>query len=62
MEEVFKVSVLDDKGNSLEAFVTAKNKDSYVRQMSSEYGPVTIEKVSADDLDEETRRELFGAE
>lgn len=57
--EVYKVSVTDENGNLIESFVTAKGKDSYVRTMASEYGPVTIEPASMDDLDPDMRNALF---
>jgi len=57
--EVYKVSVKDEQGNLLEAYVAASGKDSYVRMMASEYGPVTIEPASLDELDQDTRNALF---
>jgi hypothetical protein len=57
--EVYKVSVTDEQGNLLEAFVTAKGKDSYVRAMASEYGPVTVEPAAMEDLDPDMREALF---
>ena len=57
--QLYKVSVTDEQGNLLAAFVTAAGKDSYVRMMASKYGPVKIEPAALEDLDPETRNVLF---
>lgn len=49
-DEVFMVTVLDDKGNEIVAYVMPDMKQAYVSMMSSEYGNVKIEGMSMADL------------
>jgi hypothetical protein len=48
--EYFMVTVVDDMGNPVTAYVTSKEKHQYVQMMSSEYGNISIEPVEYDDL------------
>jgi hypothetical protein len=48
--EYFMVTVVDDMGNEMIAYVTSKEKHQYVQMMSSEYGNVQIEQVEFEDL------------
>jgi hypothetical protein len=49
-DEIFMVTVLDDKGNEIVAYVKPDAKQAYVSMMSSEYGNVKIEGMSMADL------------
>jgi hypothetical protein len=50
--EVFMITVTDDKGNNIVAYVKPEGKATYVRNMSSEYGTPTIVPMMMADLPE----------
>lgn len=53
-EAIFKVTVTDDKGNDIVAYVLASQKDLYVQMAASEYGPAKVEPVDPSEIDAET--------
>jgi|LakMenEpi03Aug12_release.lakeMendotaPanAssembly.Ray.scaffolds.fasta_scaffold23375_16 hypothetical protein len=48
--EVYMITVTDDKGNDIVAYVKPAAKATYVRNMSSEYGVPTIVPMMMADL------------
>lgn len=50
--EVYMVTVTDDKGNDIVAYVKPAAKVAYVRNISSEYGTPTITPMMMADLPE----------
>lgn len=50
--EVFKVTVTNGDGDDIVAYVTPAQKQAYVRSMTEEYGPATVEPMMIADLPE----------
>lgn len=50
--EVFKVTVTNSDGDDIVAYVTPAQKQAYVRSMTEEYGPATVEPMMIADLPE----------
>lgn len=48
--EYFMVSVKDSMGNDLVSYVAAKDLRQYSQMMSSEYGNIKVEAVTADEI------------
>lgn len=59
-EAIFKVTVTDDKGNEIAAYVSASQKDLYVQMAASEYGPAKVEPVDPSEIDAETLEAIRG--
>jgi hypothetical protein len=51
--EVYKITAVDDMGNSIEAYIKPENKEAYVRQMSSEYGNLEIVSMTLAEVPED---------
>lgn len=48
--EYFMVTVVDDTGNEMVAYVASKDLRSYSQMMSSEYGNIKVEAVELEDI------------
>ena len=48
--EYFMVTVVDDMGNEMVAYVASKDKHTYVQMMASEYGNIKVEAVDLEDV------------
>lgn len=59
--QYFMVTVVDDMGTPMTAYVTEKERHQYVQMMSSEYGNVKVESVEFDELPQEVA-EAFTAD
>ena len=53
--EVYKITAIDDKGNEIVAYVKSEMKALYVRDVSSEYGKLTIVPMMMDELPEDVK-------
>jgi hypothetical protein len=49
---VYKVTVIDDKGTPLVAYVNEASRQSYARFMREEYGNAKVEQISIDEIPE----------
>lgn len=50
MDEYFMVTVTDNTGKDMVAYVAAKDLREYSQMMSSEYGNIKVEAVNFDDI------------
>lgn len=50
MEDYYMVTVADNMGNDMVAYVAAKDLREYTAMMSSEYGNVKVEQVNFEDI------------
>lgn len=50
--EVYKITVVDDKGNELVSYVKPEGRTMFIRQMTSEYGNAKVEPMMLADLPE----------
>lgn len=50
MEDYYMVTVTDNMGNDMVAYVAAKDLREYTSMMSSEYGNVKVEQVNFEDI------------
>lgn len=58
MEEYFMVTVTDNMGKDMVAYVAAKDLREYTAMMSSEYGNIKVEAVNFDDIPVEVAADL----
>ena len=56
--QYFMVTVVDDMGNTMTAYVTEKERHQYVQMMASEYGNIKVEPVAYDELPQEVAEEF----
>ena len=58
--EIYEVSVVDDKGNTIVAYAKPENLRGYMAMMSSEYGNAKKQGMMMADLPEDVRATFEG--